>query len=298
MSDVAIRSERLVKTYGRVRALDELDLEVASGEIYGFLGPNGAGKTTTIRLLVDLIRPDSGCVEVLGMDPRAQGVEVRRRVGYLAGDFVVDGRQTARELLTYIANVRGVGPARIAALIERLDLDPTPRIKTLSRGNRQKVGVIQAFMHDPELLILDEPTSGLDPGYERSLMELLADLADAGRTVIVVTHSVQSLHLCDRILCLAPGDAVTHRSPNYVASFAASAETAIREVVDADAILGNRWFLATMHNHDRIGVPLPTLQRIPENRHRARRCSHLLFLPTIGRGAGGPECQADGHHPL
>jgi ABC-2 type transport system ATP-binding protein len=201
MGDIAIRSESLVKTYGPVRALDGLDLEVSSGEIYGFLGPNGAGKTTTIRLLVDLIRPDSGTVEVLGLDPRVQGVELRRRVGYLAGDFVVDGRQTARELLTYVAHARGgVAAARLDALIERLDLDPTRKIKTLSRGNRQKVGVIQAFMHDPELLILDEPTVGLDPLLQREFAAMVNEVAAAGRTVFMSSHNMSEVQrLTDRV---------------------------------------------------------------------------------------------------
>src|SRR5262245_2867881 len=164
MADVAIATERLVKRYGRERGLAGLDLEVHHGEVYGFLGPNGAGKTTTIRLLLDLIRPTSGRATVLGMDPRRDGVALRRRVGYLAGDFVVDGLQTGRELLTYLGNLRG-GVARVSVdrLADRLDLDLSRRIRSLSKGNRQKLGVIQAFMHDPELLILDEPTSGLDP---------------------------------------------------------------------------------------------------------------------------------------
>jgi ABC-2 type transport system ATP-binding protein len=129
LTETAIRTEALVKDYGRVRGLDGLDLEVRIGEVYGFLGPNGAGKTTTIRLLFDLIRPTTGSVTVLGLDPRADGVELRRRIGYLADDFVVDGRQTPRELLTYLANLRGgVSAARIDDLAQRLDLDLTRKI--------------------------------------------------------------------------------------------------------------------------------------------------------------------------
>jgi ABC-2 type transport system ATP-binding protein len=194
MGGLAIQSEQLVKSYGRVRALEGLDLEVRSGEIYGFLGPNGAGKTTTIRLLVDLIRPDGGSVSVLGLDPASEGVELRRRVGYLAGDFIVDGRQTAGELLAYIAHIRGGIPAvRIDALIERLDLDPSRRIRTLSRGNRQKVGVIQAFMHEPELLILDEPTVGLDPLLQREFASMVQEAAAQGRTVFMSSHNMSEV---------------------------------------------------------------------------------------------------------
>jgi ABC-2 type transport system ATP-binding protein len=194
MPGVAIRAERLVKSYGSVRALDGLDLEVGSGEIFGYLGPNGAGKTTTIRLLVDLIRPDGGAVSVLGLDPASDGVELRRRIGYLDGDFAVDGRQTARELLTYIAHVRGGVPAsHVDALIDRLDLDPTRRIRTLSRGNRQKVGVIQAFMHEPELLILDEPTVGLDPLLQREFASMVREAAAQGRTVFMSSHNMSEV---------------------------------------------------------------------------------------------------------
>jgi ABC-2 type transport system ATP-binding protein len=201
MTVPAIQTDALVKTYGSVRALDGLDLDVRAGEIFGFLGPNGAGKTTTIRLLVDLIRPDRGSVTVLGLDPRSNGVALRARVGYLAGDFVVDGRQTAGELLTYVAHVRGgIDPARIDALVQRLDLDPSRKIKTLSRGNRQKVGVIQAFMGDPELLILDEPTSGLDPLLQREF-EVMAKQASAeGRTVFMSSHIMGEVQrLADRV---------------------------------------------------------------------------------------------------
>src|SRR5262245_52705609 len=132
MAEPAISTERLVKTYGRNRGLAGLDLQVETGEVYGFLGPNGAGKTTTIRLLLDLIRPTSGTARVLGHAPRAGGVALRRRVGYLAGDFVVDGRQTGRELLTYLGNLRGGVPrARIDEFAARLALDLSRRIRSL-----------------------------------------------------------------------------------------------------------------------------------------------------------------------
>jgi ABC-2 type transport system ATP-binding protein len=198
---VAIRTEGLTKTYGHTRGLDGLDLEVTRGQVYGLLGPNGAGKTTTIRLLLDLLRPTSGSVTVLGLRPREDGVALRGRVGYLAGDFVVDGRQTARELLTYLGNVRGGIPARrIGELAERLDLDLDRRIRGLSKGNRQKVGVIQAFMHEPELLILDEPTSGLDPYLQREFAVMARDVAAQGRTVFMSSHVMGEVqHTADRV---------------------------------------------------------------------------------------------------
>ena len=160
----AIVTDQLSKSYGKTLALDSLDMEVRTGEIFGFLGPNGAGKTTTIRLLLDVLRPSAGSSTVLGVDPRSGGIELRKRVGYLPGDFVVDGRQSPRQFLTYLGNLRGgVSPSTINDISERLDLDLGLQIGSLSKGNRQKVGLVQAFMHSPELLILDEPTSGSRP---------------------------------------------------------------------------------------------------------------------------------------
>ena len=196
----AILTDSLSKSYGDVTALDNLDIEVRVGEIFGFLGPNGAGKTTTIRLLLDIIRPDSGRAEVLGLDPRAQGVELRRRVGYLPGDFVVDGRQTSREFLTFLGNLRGgLAPASMNGLAERFDLDLGLKFGSLSKGNRQKVGLIQAFMHDPELLILDEPTSGLDPLMTREFLSLATEARAKGQTMFMSSHILSEVqHVADR----------------------------------------------------------------------------------------------------
>lgn len=189
MSETAIRTTALVKRYGRDRGLDGLDLEVRRGEVYGFVGPNGAGKTTTIRLLLDLLRPTSGEVEVLGEQPRHAGVALRRRVGYLPGDFVVNGRQSGAELLGHLAHLRGGVPAqRITALAARLDLDLDRRIRSLSKGNRQKLGLVQAFMHDPELLVLDEPTSGLDPLLQQEFLVMVGESRAAGQTVFMSSH--------------------------------------------------------------------------------------------------------------
>jgi len=199
--DVAIEASGLAKRYGRIVGLDSLDLEVRSGEVYGFLGPNGAGKTTTIRLLLDLIRPSAGRATVLGVDPTRAGPELRQRIGYLADDFVVDGRQTAGELLTYLANLRGGVPhARIDALANRLDLDRSKAIRSLSRGNRQKVGVVQAFMHEPELLVLDEPTSGLDPFLQQEFASLVRESVASGSTVFMSSHVMSEVQrIADRV---------------------------------------------------------------------------------------------------
>ncbi|HEU4421677.1 MAG TPA: ABC transporter ATP-binding protein [Pilimelia sp.] len=207
MADPAISTERLIKMYGRNRGLAGLDLQVETGEVYGFLGPNGAGKTTTIRLLLDLIRPTSGTVRVLGSDPRAEGVALRRRTGYLPGDFVVDGRQTGRELLTFLGSLRGGVPrARIDEYATRLDLDLDRKIKSLSKGNRQKIGVIQAFMHSPELLILDEPTSGLDPFLQQQVVGMVREARAAGQTVFFSSHVMSEVQqTADRVGIIREG---------------------------------------------------------------------------------------------
>ena len=205
-----IRTEALTKSYGRRRGLAGLDLEVQPGEVYGFLGPNGAGKTTTIRILLDLIRPTSGRATIFGEEPRSGGPALRRRVGYLPGDFTVLGGQTGRELLTHLAHLRGgVTTDRIDALAGRLELDLSTRISKLSKGNRQKVGVVQAFMHQPELLILDEPTSGLDPIIQQRFLELVAEAREAGQTVFMSSHVLSEVQQsADRVGIIRDGGLV------------------------------------------------------------------------------------------
>jgi ABC-2 type transport system ATP-binding protein len=214
MADIAIEAEDLVKRYGRgttaKTALTGLGLTVNQGEVFGFLGPNGAGKTTTIRLMLDLIRPTSGRLRVLGTDPRS-AVAARARIGYLAGDFIVDGRQTARELLTYLGDLRGGVPmTRIAALADRLDLDLSRRIGALSKGNRQKVGLVQAFMHEPDLLVLDEPTSGLDPFLQQRFVDLVREANANGQTVFMSSHVMSEVQqTCHRVGIIRDGALVT-----------------------------------------------------------------------------------------
>jgi ABC-2 type transport system ATP-binding protein len=208
MAETAISTQDLSKTYGRAgRGLAGLDLEVRTNEVYGYLGPNGAGKSTTIRILLDLIRPTSGTVRVLGLEPRAHGVALRRRIGYLAGDFVVDGRQTSRQLLTYLGNLRGGVPAaRIAELADRLALELDKPIRGLSKGNRQKAGLIQAFMHAPELLVLDEPTSGLDPFLQQEFVHLVREARRGGATVFMSSHVMSEVQqTADRVGIIRDG---------------------------------------------------------------------------------------------
>ncbi|MFD0746354.1 ABC transporter ATP-binding protein [Phytohabitans flavus] len=183
-----IEAEGLTKYYGPRRGLEDVDLSVAPGEVFGYLGPNGAGKTTTIRLLLDFIRPTRGRVSVLGENPRT-GVAARRRIGYLPGELMFEGREKVRDLLTFFADARGGVPARrIQDLAERFELDLSRTIRSLSKGNKQKVGLVQAFMHEPELLILDEPTSGLDPLMQQEFLDMVRAARIAGQTVFMSSH--------------------------------------------------------------------------------------------------------------
>lgn len=206
MGDV-IRLDKLSKTYGSRLGLVELDLTVRAGEVFGYLGPNGAGKSTTIRLLLDLIRPTGGRAWLFDRDAREHAVELHRRIGYLAGDFVVDRRQRVDECLTFLAALRGgIRRQRIEELAARLDLDLSARIKTLSKGNRQKVGLVQAFMHQPDLLILDEPTSGLDPLVQQAFLDLVREAKTAGQTVFMSSHIMTEVEaVADRVGIIREG---------------------------------------------------------------------------------------------
>ncbi|HEX6288550.1 MAG TPA: ABC transporter ATP-binding protein [Herpetosiphonaceae bacterium] len=206
----SIRTENITKMYGQKRGVLDLNLAVRPGEVFGFLGPNGAGKTTTIRLLLDLIRPTRGQAQVLGLDVHGHSREIRRRVGYVPGDLALYENLTGRESLTYFTNLRGGGDWRyINVLAERLDLDLTRRIRTLSKGNKQKLGLVQAFMHRPELLILDEPTSGLDPLVQQEFQRMVAEARDAGCTVFLSSHVLAEVEsMADRVGIIREGQLV------------------------------------------------------------------------------------------
>jgi len=199
--DAAILTQGLTKYYGKRPGVLDVDLEVRPGEVFGFLGPNGAGKTTTIRTLMDLIRPTSGRALVLGMDAQQQGVEIRRRVGYLPGDLSLDEHLTSRELLEFFSSLRGgVHEEDIERLASLLDAELDARIGSLSRGNRQKIGMVQAFMHRPDLLLLDEPTAGLDPLIQQHVYRLLEETKAEGRTVFLSSHNLPEVErTCDRV---------------------------------------------------------------------------------------------------
>jgi ABC-2 type transport system ATP-binding protein len=202
-----LRVERLTKSYGSSRGIVDMTFDVAEGEVFGFLGSNGAGKTTTIRLLLDLIRPTSGRVEVLGLEPGREGVELRRRVGYVPGDLRLYERMTGLELLRYFARLRGMtGLGDTGELVERLEAEIHRPIRALSKGNRQKLGLVQAFMHRPGLLVLDEPTLGLDPLVQQTFNELLREVTADGRTVFLSSHMLGEVQrVADRVAVVREG---------------------------------------------------------------------------------------------
>jgi ABC-2 type transport system ATP-binding protein len=201
LSVPAIETVGLTKLYGSTRGIEDLELRVEQGEIFGYLGPNGAGKTTTIRVLVDLIRPTRGRAAIVGLDSHSQCLEVRRVTSYLPGELKLPPRSTALAFISYLGRLRGgVDRKVVDELAERLELDLHRKIGDLSKGNKQKVGLVAAFAPDPELLILDEPTSGLDPLRQQDVLQLIRERAAAGRTVFLSSHELDQVeHVAERV---------------------------------------------------------------------------------------------------
>lgn len=206
-SDVVIRTRGLTKHYGDVAAVVDADMDVRRGEVFGYLGPNGAGKTTTIRMLLDHIRPTRGTATVFGMDCRAASVSIKQRLGYLPGEFSLYDSMTGDEVLTYMGNLRGgVDWDYTRDISERLDANLDRKFSQLSRGNKQKVGLIQAFMHKPELIVLDEPTGGLDPLVQQGFYEMIDEVKADGRTVFFSSHNLPEVErVCDRVAFIRGG---------------------------------------------------------------------------------------------
>lgn len=223
----AIETQALTKRYGKNTALDGVDLAVETGSVFGMIGPNGAGKTTAMRLLLDIIRPTSGSATVLGQSPIAGAAALRRDIGFLPGELLLEGRVTGRSLLKHYAEISGrVAPGRIDSLAERLGLDLTRHVRTLSKGNKQKLGLVQAFMHEPKLLVLDEPTSGLDPLVQQEFLSMVREAQHKGQTVFLSSHVLSEIqNAADQVAVLRNGTVV---KVGDVASLRASA---IRRVV-------------------------------------------------------------------
>jgi ABC-2 type transport system ATP-binding protein len=202
-----IETADLSKSYGRSRGIEGLSISVEQGEIYGFLGPNGAGKTTTIRTLLDLLHPTAGRALIFGLDSHRASREIHARVGNLPGDFSCDDALTGREFLDYCAQARGLaGLGSGSLLAERFEAELGRRIGDLSRGNRQKIGLVQALFHDPELLLLDEPTSGLDPLMQEEFLAVISEYRERGGTVFLSSHDLGEVErVCDRVAIIREG---------------------------------------------------------------------------------------------
>ena len=207
----AIVVEGLRKKFGQREVLHGLDFAVEPGTVFGVIGPNGAGKTTTMRCLLDIIRPSAGTISVLGQDPRRAGTGLRRRIGYLPGELHLENRTTGRRMLEHFAAISGpVQPKYVNELAERLDLDLDRQTRKLSKGNKQKLGLLQAFMHRPELLVLDEPTSGLDPLVQQEFHAIVREVVDDGATVFLSSHVLSEVQqAADAVAILRDGGIVT-----------------------------------------------------------------------------------------
>jgi ABC-2 type transport system ATP-binding protein len=256
MAASAIRTSRLTKDYGAGRGLFELELQVDPGEVFGYLGPNGSGKTTTIRLLMGMIRPTSGSAFIFGLDCIRDSVAVKRKVGYLPGDVPQFGSLRGSQVVAYLAGMRGgVDHARVRSLADRFDLDLSRRFREYSSGNKQKLAILLAFMHRPDLLILDEPTSSLDPLNQREFYALLTEARDEGATVFLSSHVLSEVeHVCDRVGIIRDGRLVrvahldelrrirVHRVEIEFAPGTAVPEAQIRDAegVDGVTVTGHR----------------------------------------------------------
>jgi ABC-2 type transport system ATP-binding protein len=246
-SDAAISVTGLVKSFGRTRALDELDLDVARGEVHGFLGPNGAGKTTTIRVLLGLLRADAGRVGLLGGDPWDDAVALHRRLAYVPGEVNLWPKLTGGEIIDALARLRGdLDDKRRGELLELFELDPTKKTRSYSKGNRQKVALVAALASRAELLLLDEPTSGLDPLMEAVFQDCVRELTAEGRTVLLSSHILAEVEaLCDRVTIVRAGRAVRSgtlaqlrsRSRTFVSALTDAPATGLASLVGISGLL-------------------------------------------------------------
>jgi ABC-2 type transport system ATP-binding protein len=293
----AIEIHALRKSFGTVTALDGLDLAVSAGEVAGFLGPNGAGKSTTLRILLGLLRADAGSVRVLGGDPWTDAVAVHRRLAYVPGDVSLWPNLTGGEAVDLLTRLRGpVDRRRKAELLERFELDPTRKSRTYSKGNRQKVALVAAFASDVELLLLDEPTSGLDPLMEAVFMDLLREVKQQGRSVLLSSHILHEVEkVCDTVTIIRAGRAVEsgtldelrHLTRSTVDAVIAGDPTAVaglpgvHDVVAESAGSGTRVRFDV--DDERMGAVLSTLGSLGVHRFTATPPSlEELFMRHYG----------------
>lgn len=205
----AIRTENLTKFYGKIRGIENVSITVHPGEIFGFLGPNGAGKTTTIRLFLDLIRPTRGRAEIFGLETQKNSLKIKSRIGYIPGDLSLYDTMSGKRFLQFVSSLRTKEPVMADALCERFQVTVDRKIKEYSKGMKQKIGIVQAFMHDPELVIMDEPTLGLDPLMQREFYTFLKEEQEKGRTFFISSHILSEVEkVCDRVGIVREGNIV------------------------------------------------------------------------------------------
>lgn len=266
MGTKIVETSDLTVYYGKHRGIADVNLSVEQGEVFGFLGPNGAGKTTTQRVLLDIIHPSSGRATIFGLDCQKQGVEIRKRIGYLPGELSLYPNMKGNDFLNLMASLQEhkVDNAYRQGLCERLILDPTRRITEYSRGNKQKIGIVAAFMGKPDLLILDEPTSGLDPLMQQIVMELVGEAKADGRTVFFSSHILPEVqNVCDRVGIIRDGQLIkTERVETLTHQQFKRVQLTLRQLPPSDAFImdgvtekgreGNRVMLEVRQGLDKV----------------------------------------------
>jgi len=244
--------DSLHKSYGKVQAVKGISMRVEQGEIFGFLGPNGAGKTTTIRCMLDVIRPTSGTLRVLGLDAQRDKMELHQRIGYLPGDVRLPGQMTGKQVIDYFSRLQGLKPVLLNDLVARFDVEMKRPLKGYSKGMRQKIGVVLAFMCDPEVLILDEPTSGLDPLLQRTFNEFLLQEQARGKTIFMSSHIMSDVEkVCQRVAVIRQGEIVTIEEVEKLRQKAGQRVTVeFGDAVSADEVARMPGVsMVTSHNH-------------------------------------------------
>ena len=240
------------KAYGKVQAVKGISMRVEQGEIFGFLGPNGAGKTTTIRCMLDVIRPTSGTIRVLGLDAQRDKMELHRRIGYIPGDVRLPGQMTGKQVINYFSRLQGREPVLLDELVARFDVEMKRQLKGYSKGMRQKIGIVLGFMCDPEVLILDEPSSGLDPLLQRTFNEFLLQEQARGKTIFMSSHIMSDVEkVCQRVAVIRQGEIVTIEEVEKLRQKAGQRVTVeFGDAVSADEVASMPGVsMVTSHNH-------------------------------------------------